>query len=109
MKQLTKEEKVYILCAAIWYKNEKSATHDVSNINSGIVVCGRRHHNCISIYHALTGKTTCDRETDIQGFLTSDNRFVDRKEGYQIAQAAGQLLHDMHDKTNPILISEDLY
>ena len=40
----------------------------------------------------------------VQGFLTSDDRFVDRKEGGQIAFDAGQTA-----KLTECLFSEDLY
>ena len=103
----------YILCAAIHYhfyqyKTDEHKNALPKNIQDGIVISGRRHHNCIGVYHELTGIPT-RRDSSTQGFLTNLNRFVDRKEGYQIARAAGQLQHDMHDKSNPILISEDLY
>lgn len=46
---------------------------------------------------------------DMQGFLTSHNRYVGRREAYDIAKNAGQLLHDLHDLSNPQLVSEDIY
>ena len=50
----------------------------------------------------LTGRKTTEK--DIQGFLTSQDRFVDRKEAADIAYKAGQI-KDITD----CLISEDLY
>ena len=47
-----------------------------------------------------------------QGFLTNLNRFVDRKEAYQIAKNANQLapwVNITGDSENTKLFSEDLY
>lgn len=101
------EQKEYILCAAIHYDDGKQYVHQPTNITSGFVVCGRRHHNIINTLGLVFNHKTRGREG--QGFLTNTDRFVDRKEGYRIAKAAGQLLHDLHDQSNPTLVSEDLY
>jgi hypothetical protein len=92
----------YIICAAIHYNDGKTYLHQPKNIDSGIVVCGRRHHNIIYNWNQLSlGKT---RRTDTEGFLTSKDRFVDRKEGGRIAFEAGQI-----KKITDCLFSEDLY
>ena len=44
-------------------------------------------HIC-TIYRILTGSTT--KSSDTQGFITSDNYFVDRKQAAKIAFEAGQ-------------------
>ncbi len=101
---------VKILCAAIHIKDGKEHLHQPKNIETGFVVCGRRHHNCfyiLSIMGNTEYKNMSGREG--QGFVTSDNNFVSRKEGYLIAKEAGQLLHNLHDMSNPILISEDVW
>lgn len=36
----------YIICATIWYQNDKVYRGQPTNVVSGIVICGRRHHNC---------------------------------------------------------------
>ena len=92
----------YILCAAIYYNTIYSYVHQPKNIQTGYVVCGRRHHNCILLNAVLTERKTTEK--DIQGFLTSQDRFVDRKEAADIAYKAGQI-KDITD----CLISEDLY
>ncbi len=99
------EKPEFILCAAIHLKDGKN------NIESGVIICGRRHGDCYGILRALLGDVDPDTlpAREDQGFLTSTNRYVDRKEGYLIAKANKQLLHDLHDESNPILISEDLY
>jgi hypothetical protein len=95
-----------ILCAAIYYDDGKSYFFQPKNIKTGYVICARRHHNCIAIRQITTGKTTIYE--DVQGFLTSDDRFVDREEAMKIAIASGQV---PNDETNVgySLISEDLY
>jgi hypothetical protein len=102
-------KKPYIICAAVWFKDGKKHNHQPKNIETGIVVCGRRHHNClITAFELNDGKridVNKDKERNtIQGFLTSDDRFVDRAEGGQIAFEAGQI-----EKNTDCLFSEDLY
>ncbi len=94
-----------ILCAAIWYKDGKKRTHQPKNIDSGYVMCGRRHHNIINLNYDLTGNPT-RMETSVQGFMTSLDRFVDRVEGNKIAIAANQVEGNVEGDE---LISEDLY
>ena len=65
------EEPEFILCAALNFE--------------GIIICGHRHSDCYAIIRKLQKKFT-GSESDIilperkdQGFLTSNNRYVDRK------------------------------
>ena len=105
-------KQVRIICAAIHYKDSplvKECTHNARNITEGVVIAGWRHHNCISTYYALTGIPTKDREVAVQGFLTSEGNFVDRKEAYKIARNANQLLLPHVQGCEEILTSEDLY
>lgn len=93
----------YIICAAIHFDDKLKHEHQPSNITSGYVVCGRRHHNVF-----VTANIICfgnvKPNPDKQGFLTSKDRFVNRKEAGDIAFAAGQIT----EPTN-CLFSEDLY
>jgi len=63
-----------------------------------------RHGQCIYTKCAITNLRDCESGENEQGFLTSKNRFVDRKEGGEIAFAAGQT-----EKLREMLFSEDLY
>lgn len=103
--------KEFIICSAIHYDDGKEYPHQSKGIKSGFIVCGRRHHNCITTLSILMEdryeKAMAMREA--QGFLTNTDRFVNRKEAYFIAKDAGQLLHNMHDESNLQLVSEDLY
>lgn len=96
-----------IICAAIWFNDGKDCyVHQPKNINTGIVIAGRRHHNCFYTMAALKGLNAhrMDFGDNTQGFLTNTNRFVDRKEAGEIAFKAGQT-----DKLRELLFSEDLY
>lgn len=92
----------YIICSAIWFKDGKKHEHQPKNIDTGFVVCGRRHHNCF-ITKSLLQEFSEAKKTADQGFLTSKDRFVDRKEAATIAFERGQ------SKKKNILFSEDLY
>lgn len=106
--------KEYILCAANWYNDHLVHEHSPFNIVEGFVVCGRRHHNCIDIFAMIAGfpyddKANKLRKTEVQGFLTNTNRFVDRKEALIIARGAGQLIHQIELDSNVGLTSEDVW
>lgn len=98
----------FIICAAIWYDDGIERPHLPRNIKTGIVSSGWRHGNCITILATLfpagdykNGGT--DKHT-VQGFLTSEGYFVDRKEAGEIAYKVKQTTR----KTD-FLFSEDLY
>lgn len=99
----------YIICAAIWFNDLAKHEHQPKNIESGFVICGRRHHNVFATVAAMKADSLFDKFSEakrnaVQGFVTSKDRFVDRKEGGEIAFAAGQI----PEITN-CLFSEDLY
>ena len=108
-----------ILCAAIYFNDGIRREGQPKNIETGFVVTGRRHHNCYSTLQAIADtigmkeilKNQIERiDRDHQGFITSSDRYVDRKEGFKIAKENNQIFHKMHDKENEgVLISEDLY
>lgn len=112
------ENKEYILCAAVWYKDLPMKKPEILehrgfrpyNVDRGVVVSGWRHMNCIYQMVAITGLRSIESEAgeEVQGFLTNKNRFVDREEGYRIAESAGQL-NDRSRGGSTILYSEDLY
>ena len=96
----------YVICAAIWFNDGKKHKHQPRNIDSGFVVAGRRHHNVFLTVADIKDVPYKDYgySENIQGFLTSDDRFVNRKEAGQIAFDAGQTA-----KLTECLFSEDLY
>lgn len=99
-----------ILCAAIWYRDlELKEIFDAYvlpvNLDKGIVFCGHRHPHCMYSMCSITGLRQCDAGYEVQGFLTSKNRFVDREEGARIhVQNGGKLNYSTRQ-----LYSEDLY
>jgi len=106
----------YIICAANYYNDDIKHTHSPQNIDTGYVICGRRHHNCIEIFALIVGFPYNEyghkiRSTEIQGFLTNTNKFVNRKEAYDIAFKANQIIgpNKGHSTNNIGLTSEDLY
>lgn len=116
-----KEQKEFILCAAIWVNDNKEHTQQPTNINIGFVICGRRHHNCYQTIKDLNVdvndyfKSLNMSEEDYrkhQGFMTSLDRYVDRKEGWIIAKQNNQVQFGLDATENgddSILISENLY
>lgn len=101
-----------IICSAIWYKDLPTQRLLPINVDKGIVVCGHRHAHCIDIVKMLSGLRSVMNGNDsvgetIQGFLTNENRFVDRYEGFDIAEAQNQL--NDRPRAGRTLYSEDLY
>lgn len=94
----------YIICAAIWYDDGIKRMHLPRNITSGLVAGGWRHGNCISILEAHYPNREYKSPNTIQGFLTSEGNFVDRKNAGEIAFKAGQT-----SKKINFLFSEDIY
>ena len=108
---MKKEE--YILCAANYYNDEKIYVHNCKNIDIGFVICGHRHHNCIFIFSEMVGFPYTEeghklQNTEVQGFLTSKNRFVGREEALIIALRENQII-DLSQVRGDRLYSEDLY
>lgn len=107
MKLLRKDfsqEKERILCAAIWYKDFDAPVHTVENLDKGVVLCGFRHGMVISQCTSLLGKRQFEMGESIQGFLTTKNRFLDRKEAHKLFVENGGV-PEFKDE----LYSEDLY
>lgn len=106
----------YILCAANYYNDGIKYDFSPKNIELGFVICGRRHHNCIDIFAKMVGFPYNEEghklhNSEIQGFLTNKDRFVDRKEGYKIAFEANQIKgpNKGYSENSIGLTSEDLY
>ena len=82
--------------------------------HNGLIICGYRHSDCYNTIKQLVPGISDDELPDrnSQGFLTSKNRFVDRKEAWKIARENDQIKYgltvsDFGDDS--ILISENLY
>jgi hypothetical protein len=70
---------------------------------SGEIFTGKRHCDCFKACYDA-GKS---HAAEIQGFMTSENRFVGRREAREIAEKAGQLIE--RASKGVILYSEDIY
>lgn len=85
-----------IVCAAI------------KDSRNGNVIGGVRHNCILNTIKDLS--IQIPKENRIQGFLTDDNKFVDRYEAYTIALSCGQLSSTTrNNKHNNELFSEDIY
>ena len=107
MEKVEKVEKVEkIVCSAIEITN-------VNKVYNGIYL-GLRHGDCfkaIRRIRMLIGdndewRIKCLRNSK-QGFLTTKNRFVDRKEAMNIARNEGQIISEFGNGIE--LYSENLY
>ena len=113
--------KEFILCAAIWVNDKQKHEQQPDNIEIGFVICGRRHNNCYQTIKDLKGNVNTyfksldmseDNYREHQGFITSLDRYVNRKEGWNIAKSNNQIqigLAASENEEDSILISENLY
>jgi len=106
----------YIICAANYYNDGNKHIYSPHNLETGFVITGRRHRNCCRIFDMTTGfyksgEANYIKQTEIKGFITNKNRFVDRKEAYSIAFAADQIIgpNKGYAENEIGLTSEDLY
>ena len=111
--------KEYIICAAIWYKDGTEAPRGfiAQNIDSGVVIGQWRHGNCINVRATnplWNAKKLAERRgenpliekwedtlpyyDEVDGFLTSKGRFVDRWQGMELAYLAGQVGYERAKK-----------
>jgi hypothetical protein len=93
-------EREFILCASLDF--------------NGKIISGHRHSDCYAIIRQLCPNIadTSLPQRENQGFLTSLNRFVDRKEGWKIAKENNQIQWGLEASENgedSQLISENLY
>ena len=116
--------KEFVLCAAIYINDGKVHSQQPENIDIGFVVCGRRHNNCYQTIKDISTLSPNDAigklisslsDEEIrkhQGFITSLDRYVDRREGWKIAKENNQIQFGLvagDNGENSILISENLY
>lgn len=68
-----------IVCAAI------------RNRNTGVIICGPRHGNCINTVIETEVDTNPSCDIWVCGFVDQNNNFLTREEAWKIADANGQL------------------
>jgi len=95
----------YVMCAANYYDDGNDHSYQPYNIDKGFVVCGWRHPCCGMSYLALN-KDAKRWDDCIQGFLTTKNRFLNRREALELVKETGQLKGDI---IGGELTSEDLW
>lgn len=75
------------------------------------IMCGKRHCNVLELM--FRHQLEYDKLSAIQGFITDENRFVDRYEAFHIAREANQLLSEAKEayknKEVVSLFSEDVW
>lgn len=78
----------------------------IKHLPTNNVITGQRHYNCYEKFWKMFPELniSVEKKNIVQGFVTSDNEFVDRYEAAKIAFAAGQIMYEVKK-----LISEDLY
>lgn len=87
-------EKEICICAAVKTK-------------CGKVIRGHRHADCLN--YIFYGNLERLIDKDAQGFVTSKNRFVTRKEGRKLQEEAGIKSVSRDGYCSGTLFSEDLY
>ena len=131
-ESLQEVKREYILCAAIWYKDGTEAPRGMiaQNIDSGVVIGQWRHGNCINVratnplWNSKKLAERLDRDAcpvpmteekpggeaegfeEVDGFITSEGRFVDRWQGMKLAYEAGQV-SEKRAFRNPETIEND--
>ncbi len=118
-------QKEFIVCAAVHYNDGKTYKNQPKNILTGFVISGRRHGDCYAtakVFAQISDKVkeyistfeamTIQAQREMQGFITSKNRYVGRKEAWVIAKEYGQIkfglaVSDIGAESE--LISENLY
>ena len=93
-----------VLCAALYIDDQQEHPHPPRNIQTGFVVAGHRHHNCLATAAVLLGRPVHD---GVQGFITTNNRMVSRAEARALAIISGQV--PLLTPPTHQLYSEDLY
>lgn len=121
---MTDIKKEFIICSAVHFDDKKVRNNQPTNVYSGIVIAGRRHHNCFYVLKELGLEPQITKDNTTPGFLTNLDRFVTRKEGFKIALNQNQILYpnlhtneidinfgnDQKEELNmKILTSEDLF
>jgi len=81
----------------------------VKRKSDGKIWTGKRHGDCFRQIVSELGIATVTRKEFIQGFVTNEDEFVDRKKAYKIAVDSNQLLQPDDPWASPTLMSEDLW
>lgn len=91
-----------IICSAIHIDDDKIWAFQPTNIYRGFIVTGMRHNNCFMTMK-ICGYNHKKFNT-VQGFLTHDNRFLNRVDAVAEALICNQIRESKKE-----LFSKDLY
>jgi len=84
-----------VICSAIKFGN-------------GMIIKGHRHNDCFRTARGIKALELKEVKNNVQGFITSENKFVKRRTALKIAVKAGQVLKRKENESE-LLYSEDLY
>ena len=108
MQNTKKGNSEYLACAAIWFKDGQKHSFLPINLTEGFVVCGHRHHNCFATLAIFKDPREYLKYDHEFGFLTSENRFVDRDTAIKLAKGYLKNFETDKEYLNGVF-SEDLY
>jgi hypothetical protein len=103
--QLNNGKTEYVMCAANWVDDKIEHIFQPFNIPTGIVYCGWRHPYIFQQYRERFPQEIFGKY-ETQGFLTTKNRFLTRKEALELVKENGQLTKPL---IGDVLTSEDLW
>lgn len=98
-----------------WIEGKEICICAAVRAEDGLIIRGHRHAHAMWTLQAIPGYERERPYGDNQGFITSKNRYVNRKEGYEIQKAAGipsaleGTVHADAAFAGGELYSEDLY
>lgn len=95
----------YVMCAANWIDDGIDYTFKPYNIDKGRCFSGHRHSQIFELTKDIYPYSEWDKLT-VQGFLTTKNRFLNRKEALKLVKQNGQLTKPL---IGGVLTSEDLW
>ena len=98
LKNNTNKEKIISSAVVFWNNNSQTEFRNPNN-DEGVLMAGKSHDKIYKTIKSLTGKIELDNPKNEfgefqEGFLTSTNRFVDRKEAWLIAKQNNQLTEE---------------
>ena len=94
--------KDYIVCSAIWLRSVESFSSTIGSVPNGIVFPGLKHRDCMSLIDSLIPKELLPEFEFVEGFLTSENKFVNRVGARFIAKRSGQITQEQYNETTEL-------
>jgi len=90
-------KKEYIVCSAIWLKSQgQSFSSTIGSVPNGVVFPGLKHKDCMSLISSMIPIEYFPAFEFIEGFLTSENKFVNRVATRFIAKRSVQITQEQY-------------